>query len=335
MGSQQSTNIRYMAIKPEVTPGTWVEPVNADFDIRFENIELSTTVEMDDEGAKTQNGNHGEAVSIAGVQSGTVSANVRLAFNSGGSIHTPPSWFTAANACGQENKVWTTRGVGLYPRKAQDDTTYSIAIYDTEIGEASPVTTITKLVGCVGNMVVSVDSMGKPYMGNFSYSGGLYDRIDGTALDMTAPDTVIPRAFLSESVTWNSQTFKIAAFSLDYGNEIQPVYDQSKSYGISHYIISKRSPRISMNPLASKQATWDVNANLIAESTSPVLIGTAGEMTIKGVNAQMISAAESSREGLNAWDINLKCLANGTTAALIDSGLTAEDTIELLQGARV
>ena len=330
---QLNYNLRAMAIKAETTPGTWIEPDV--MDIRFRNIEVSPTLPVDDENSNYGTGDHGEDESLSGAQSGTVSAMVKLAWS--GTVTVEPKNWTALKPCGCDVVTYTTTGLGLVGRKSTDCTTYSVAVYDTELG-ATPVTTIYKFAGCVGNAVIGADGIGAPWQAALSYQGKLYDVVDGTLLALSGNDTTVAETLINNSTTvlGDSSNFLISSFSFDLGNVINPVFAQgdigsvtSYGTGFDKFVITERRPRLSINPLAVKQASVDWLDDFLTESTGATTIsGTNLELTL--LKSQLISPAIANREGLVNWDYNLKALRYGTASGQY----VAEDTWELLQGAR-
>ena len=285
---------------------------------------------MDDENSKFGTGDHGEDESIAGMQSGTVTANVKAVASS--DPETEPKWWKAAKACGCGVVTYTGFGLGLVRRKLYDCTTYSVAVYDVEMG-ATPVTTIHKYAGCVGNMVLSADGLGAPQIAGFTYQGKLYDVVDGTALVLTSPDTTQAETFINSATTiFGSSAVQLSSYSFDLGNDINPVLDQSDSTGINKYSITASRPRLSVNPLALKQATatlGDWLANILGETSGGIVIPSAN-MSLDLLDAQMITHAQANREGYVGWDQTFKALRGGLTSGQY----LAEDTWELLHGAR-
>jgi hypothetical protein len=336
------SNLRYMAIKKEETAGTFLSPANADFDIKFQNIAMSPTIAMDDEAAKFGTGNHNEQESVAGARMANITASVRCNFNSGAAIATAPKWWKAMNACGLKTLTYAGTGVSLVGRKELDNSTYSIVVYDVEIG-ASPVTTEHRFAGCVGNVIWGADATGAPYIAQFTFQGKYVGTVAGSAIALTAPDTGIPRTFSGEvNCTYASSTGSeglsvsplVNSFQLDLGNNIQPVRSQADATGYSHFAITQRAPRISINPLALKSASWDVFKDITGNSLGALVFGKTGEVTLKGIAAQIITAGVSQREGFEAYDMTLKLTGNNITGTKIDAALEDEDTFELLQGAR-
>ena len=332
---QQSLNLRYIAMKAEVTPGTYIDPLAADFDIRFRDIGFDTTIAMDNENAKYATGDHGEDESIAGAQMGTVTASVNVAYSS--SALQEPKWWKAAKACGCDVVTYAGTGLGLVRRMDKDCTTYSIAVYDKELGDA-PVTTITKFAGCTGNMVIGAAGVGAPLTAAFTFTGKLVDVVDGSAIALTSPNTTVAETYINSatdifgSATSGAAAPRVGSFSFDLGNEVVPVFDQSDATGYDKFVIASTRPRLSINLLGRKQNSPPLGnwlSDIISESSGPVILPTAN-MELKLLDTQLITHAPAERDGMVAWDHTFKCLRAGLSSGEYE----VEDTFELLHGAR-
>lgn len=340
MGTNQTMNLRYAVVKTEgATPGTFVAPATAQHIIRIREPVWSPDIPLDNEAEKWGDGTHAEDLSLAGYQAGKINFSVRC--NAGATDVTAPQWQTLALGCGCVNTAAyaTTKGIGLVRRKQYDDATYSIVIYDVEIGGAAPVTTEYQFVGCTGNMKIGCAGVGAPWVAQFEFQGALKDIVDGTAIALTTPGTVVPQTFLSHVCSIDGNAKNIGSWMLDLGNVVTPVMDQTKAYGISHYVITKSSPRFNCNVLATKQATTgaDYLANLLVKPTSNVLImgtPTTAKLSISAPDMQLMSIPQSPRDGFVAWDLTYKLLANGVPGTPLDESLGYEDTFEILQGTR-
>lgn len=340
MGDNFSINKRYVIVKPEVTPGTMVTPVTGDHTIRIRNLAIdSIDVPMDDENAKYANGSHAEDESIATTQSISISFQTRVTYS--GTVTTEPNWWALAKMCGMASIGWNggsattvgsaVEGISLVRRAAQDDTTYTVWVFDEEIG-TSPTTTIWKAAGCVGNMQISAE-IGQPLVASFNITGKLSDHVDGSAVAMSSAQTQLAESWLNSTTTIGGTAVCMSNFNLNMGNVVSPVYCQSDSTGISHYFISESRPRLTCNPLMVKQATTDRLNELLSETSQVVSIGTSN-YTIKGIDCQNLSIADTPREGMVAHELNFKLLQNGVPGSLTDAALTIEDTVDILHGAR-
>lgn len=327
-----SKNLRYAVMEAETVVGTGETPLAADFNVRIWNPELTLTIEMDDEASKDATGDHAEFESLATVKHAQIAFDMQLPW--GGAVNVDPGWFKVAEHCGAVTKDYAAAGVAITPGQANDEKTCTIWAFDKERGGAAPVSTIYKLTGAMGNMRIGAEKPGAPWKAQCVFSGVLDDIVDGSALALTAPDTALAEKWLSSTFTWTpSGTLYSSSWAMDFGNEIVPVYDQSTASGISHFSIATRRARFTTNPLAQKQATDDTLADILAQTTGPISVGSTN-YTLKGVDAQLLTSQLADREGFVAWDQTYKLLRNGTTGAEIDADLNVEDTWELLVGAR-
>ena len=342
MAGYLSNNLRFLVGKLETTAGTMETLTADDFNVQVRNPELTLNVEVDDENSKWARGDHGEDHSIQGVQTATTNFAVRCV--TGLPVTTEPMWSKFLKACGQKEVLYAETGYGWQPLKEYDNKTMTIWVYDVQQG-ATPSAVVYKLKGCMGNVTIGADGVGKPWLAAFAFQGVVDSVVDVTTADILVPahmDTNCADKMLSNVAYVGTVPEKISSFSLDAGNELNPVYDQSSSAGIAYYTITARHPRLSMNPLAQLVATRDVWSELTSgvtgcPTTQAIGIGDTGISTkfwIQVPKAQTLSSALANREGLVSWDQNFKLLANGETGALTDDDFSTETTFEVLQGTR-
>ena len=351
MGANLAVNLRYMVIEAEGTPGTMETPLTADHVIRIRDINLSPDISFDNENSKYAQGNHAEDEAIAGMQAAEITCSVKVAYS--GTVTTEPNWWKLCKMCGLGAIGWNSdtevavgsavEGISLVNRAAYDDVSYTCWVFDTEVG-SSPATKIYKLKGCMGNVVFTAENVGAPVMANFTIRGALSDIVDGDAIAMSAPQTQLPQAWLNSATTifgtWTAgvitdgTTVCASSFSLDLGNDIQPLICQSEATGIKQFVRTATRPRLSINPLAVKQATTDDLAQILAQTTGGINIALGTNMRIKALDAQKMNPGLASREGLVNWEHTFRCLQNGVPGTLADTALDLEDTIEIAQGLR-
>lgn len=342
MANDFSQNLRILVAKIEDIPGTAESLDDADFDVRIRNPEITPIIEPDDEGSKWARGDHGEAEVVMGAQSGTIAFNIYCVW--GGAVNTEPNWFKFAKGCGQSVVAYASTGLALQPLKASDETTLTIWVYDIQRG-ASPSAIVYKFAGCSGNMVIGAEGIGKPWIANFTFTGKLQDVEDVATADIPVPfglDTTSADKMLNNSMVIDNVSQKVTNFSLDVGNDVQPVFDQADDTGYSHFGIVARAPRFSCNPLLVPTTTDDVWGRITSgltgvASTYALGIGDTGldnKFYLTAPKAQLMTVASANREGLVNWDQTYKLLPNGVTGAVADGDLDEQVTWELLQGSR-
>jgi hypothetical protein len=339
--SFSSRNLRFAVCKTESVAGTpeWdlaaSFPADADFDNRLFEITITPQIDIDEDVANIATGDHGELNAIVGKQACQIAFSMPLQW--GGAVATAPNWSKLMSACGLYENTYTTTGIGWQPLKQMDNTTLTIAVFDMDLGGATPGATTYLFAGCAGNAVITAENNGK-WMVNFTFTGKFVDII--TVLNANIPettgfDTSIAERLLNATVSINSVTQFISGFSLDLGNDIQPVIDQSEVTGYEYHYIAARKPRFSFNPLQQAVATDDVHARLLDMSDYPLSMVTASSnITLYAPRAQLLPYTIAEREGLVSWEQNYILQRNNNGSAAIEALIPDEATFELLQGAR-
>lgn len=332
----QIGNLRILAAKDESTKGTYEAMLDADFNVRIRGIEIVPTVEPDDENSKHATGDHGEDNSIMGAQSATINFFIRMAW--GGAVDTIPLWDKFNKPCGVKSAVIGVAGVKFEPLKEYDGESISLQVMDIQRG-ASPSAVAYRFAGCMGNVIYTAEGVGQPLLARYSFTGKIHEVVDvpnNEILALTNPSTVVGDKLLNAPVTLGGvANQQISSFALNVGNDIQPEIDQSDPTGYRQFNIVARRPRLSVNPLQQLVATNDIygktkdgtrGACSIATQASPPV-----HWTFHVPDAQSLTPAMASREGLQAWALNYKCLRNAGT----DSNIADECGWQLLQGAYV
>jgi len=342
MANNYSSNLRILVGKLESVPGTMETLAASDFDVRVRGVEIAPTFEVDDEASKWARGDHAEDESIVGAKTAQVTFTVRAAVAS--AVTAEPKWWKFAKGCGLASAAWASAGYGLTPKKANDEITMTLWVYDIQRGGTGNAVCY-QVAGAMGNMVLGAEGVGKPWLASFTYTGKLVGIVNVEAADVPSPyglDTTCADRLLMDSCYVDAVAQKVSSFSLDLGNDIQPVYDQSDASGISHYGIVARKPRLSLNPLLTSIATDDIWTRIGAGSTGcpdtyACHLGDTGANTKYSImvpKAQLLTAGLANREGLVSWEQSYKLLANGVTGSIADANLTPEVTFEILSGTR-
>jgi len=330
------SSLNFMIGKLEATPGTAVAVGSNDFDVRVINPQLTLGLEVDEEGSRYSRGDHAEAESVSGVRQGTIAFDVRLAW--GGTVQTEPTLNKYLHTCGLSSITYSDVGIGLQPLKVGDETTCTLAFYQVSRG-ATPTAIKTTLAGCCGTIQITAEKVGAPILLKFSFKGklsGMPETI--VSADIPVPINISlehPEKFINNTLYIDGVANKIGTFTLDTGNDVQPVSDQSDPTGISHFGIVGRAPRFSCDPLVQALSV-DNPVNKIAAATglmdSDRIVLSTGHYKIIAPRAQLLPPALAAREGLEGWNKSYKLMGNGVTGSLGDTGLPAEATFELLCG---
>lgn len=336
-----SGNKRFAVVKEETTPGTpeWdlsaTFPADSDYDCRITGIEVTPDIGFDDEAGDVRMGTHGELESIAGAQA----AEIKLSFPMpwGGAVGTPFKYSKILQGCGLAETAYGATGIGWQPLSSMDCNSLTIVIFEPQIGD-TPAAVGYLFAGCVGNIVISVGGIGQPYMAECTFKGILVDIVDvanGNIPEITGAGTEVAERLLDNTFTVGGTALKISNFSLDAGNDVQPVIDQDDSTGYKHFYVANRKPRFSCNPLGILVASDDVLARVNGMDNDAISLATpSAHFTIDIPRAQALNPTKADREGLSAWEQNYKCLRNHNGSAAANGSIPNECTWELLQGAR-
>jgi len=336
-----SKNLRFAVTKAETTAGTpeWnlsaTFPADADFNNRIYDIGISPQIEFDEDVANIATGDHGELSGLTGKQACDITFSFPLHW--GGAVATAPNWTKILQGCGLYENAYTTTGIGWQPLKQMDAETLTIAVFEMDLGGASPNATAYLFSGCVGNAVISAENNGK-IMVSCTFKGKFEDIVTVANANIPEPtgmQTPLAEKLLNATAVINGVTQFVSGFSLDLGNDIQPVIDQSETTGYEYFYIASRKPRFSCNPLQLTVATDDVHARLLADSNYPITFSTAStHMAVYIPRAQLMPYTLAEREGLVSYEQNYICQRNHNGAAAIQASIPNEATFELLQGAR-
>jgi len=340
MSSYFSNNLRILLAKRETVSGVAEPLADVDFDARVWDPVVTPTVEVDDEASKYATGDHGECESIMGAQSAAIDFSVKMNSAPQNSL-SRPAWFKFARACGckvteyQEDSAAV--GYALQPKKTRDVSTMTIYVFD--IPRSGGKAACYVFAGCMGNMTIGAEGVGKPWTANFSFTGKLknIEEVEQSAIPaLDLKDTAIAEKLLNYSLAFapdGGNPQKISTFLLDTGNEISPLIDQADPTGYAYYSITKRSPRFSCNPLMNGSfealfSAWKGGGTFPValepvQPENPAPEDSAG-FKLFIPNAQQLTAAVASREGLVNWDLNLKALRNDGAEEKEDQEVTWE-----------
>ncbi len=340
MAQQFMEIFRILVAEEESVPGTMETPTSANFLQKIKNIAVSVNVDM--EAYKYATGHHGEAESISGKQFGTITFEILKSW--GGAATTPPAYALFDKACGQYPHTYSSTGIAFHPLKCYDEHTLTIWVYDIQAGNA-PGAICYKYAGCVGNCVEGADGVGKPIVKKYTFTGKLVD-IDFNVANGSIPilnnieSTCTDKFWGTLSVNNNARL--VNSFQLDYGNEVTALEDQSDSTGIQHYSITKRAPRLTINPLV--QLNLD-DYNLLNSGATgcaqavPVVI-TTNHFKYTIPKARLTAGSIAARDGRIGMDMTFECGFNGVsgiwsdTGIVGDTGILGEATFEILQGTK-
>jgi hypothetical protein len=312
------TSLRSIATKAETIPGNAVALVSADSNIRIWDLAIgSLDVPMDMDPSKYATGDLGLGESIPGPTSAKITGTTKFV-NKTGALE--PNWTKLIKACGCLVANYTgvlgngtsNSGYLIYPSATALENTITAGIYDLERG-ASPSGLFYQFAGCIGNATFAAEGTGKPITVKYEFTGALNDIEDISGANipvLTSADTEIPDRFLN-GFMWTSGTANssgcISTFEFNMGHTVASVECQSSATGYSKFAITKAEPMLTINPLTTRNSTYDFWSKLTSGTIEAVKISTA-MFTLFIPRAQLMSAAPGDADGLQRTAITMRPL---------------------------
>lgn len=303
-----------VACKAETVPGTSMALADADNNVRIWDLAISSLdVQMDASPSKYATGDFGNGESIPGPQSAKITGTTKFWSDS----PTEAAWTKLAKGCG----CLTASGAGgwtLYPSKLAVSNSLTFGIYMLE-GAAVPSGLHYDFNGCVGNCNIGVAGVGKPYEMKWEFTGGLDDINDITSASipqLTLATYTIPDRFLNGSFTIGGVSGCISTMEFNFGNTVAPIECVGAETGYSQYIITEMNPTLTVNPLITRNTTYDPWNDLVTGTIKEIIIETADfKLTIP--RAQVQSLGVGDRNGVGEYPITFSCLRPTTTGTYV------------------
>jgi hypothetical protein len=308
-----------IGIKAETTAGTVAAPIAADYNIRVGGLTYDHVIA--EYARKYASGNHSNDKSIMGKQTGTFSFHVDLA--EGTAINARNPVYVLLQACGALDTIMTTTGVKYTPYSPYDVKTVTVDIVEKDEG-LSPVQTVMRFAGCMGNCRMNMQEVGQPIRLEFEMQGKLADIFDRAFGSIIAPAFVAvePTRVLAATITRGAVVQSVETFVLDFGNDLQFKTDAADGTGVGHFYIAKRKPMLNIDPYL-KTLAGDPAYTEWKAGTTALFTFTIGNFSITVPKAQYIGLKPAVRNGARTLQKSMLCVKNS------DAG---DDEWQLLQG---
>ena len=221
----------------------------------------------------------------------------------------------------------------LVPAIAGDSQTITTALYDIETGTGN-VGIEYKIAGAMSTLTIDSESAGKPFMANFSMQGKVSDVSQVENVDIPTFDDDNALSTLADkmlntfiTITEINQdgsdagntpvSFCVNKFGLDTGSTIAEIMCQADAYGIKHYTITQRDPRVTIDPLLVKLTDFNFWSALNSEKVYKLEIISYEDATktkvflsIEVPIAQIVEASGSDDNGFRRNALTLRPLRN-------------------------
>ena len=230
-----------------------------------------------------------------------------------------------------------------------NEVTATIWIINPEDG-MSPTSTVYRYRGCHGGSgsSVSAGKVGDPYMLTIKMSGayvGTLEILASQARSLTNPTATTPEVLLNNTVTVparvngadTTKEVEVSQFNLDFGGVVSAFIDQSTSTGNAYFKTDDRDPKFIINPYHVRKTLDDIDNTVTNMTTGKVTVQSAPStphITIEIPNAQLLSPALASREGIINTNRTYRALRNNTGSGASESALYDGVMYSILIGAR-
>lgn len=299
---------RSLLIKQETTRGTFISPLDADFNIPFNN-DISFSMEVPITDGDYASGDFGKFAGIIGRQSGTISASVNL-FHSGDN-DTPPDISKLFNACGiaytptaSTNVIYgVVNGQELGTAEGSAGNPFSVVIQDVFPNGGGCVW--TTFAGCLANGKIIASEIGVPLQFQVEFKGVFNGISDASEKFLTGHDLTVPNSFLGATVSTFGGAHSITNFELDFGNTIELEMLSSSTKGFIGAYIADRTPMFKFNPKVDLVATTPAFTRWLAGTEGVVSVATANWL-ITASKGQIISLADSAQENIVAYEQTMR-----------------------------
>lgn len=279
---------RTIGFKLESTPGTDETLASSDFDFKAFNISYSPEVEEYKRVYAT--GNFSKFASVMGKRMASVSFTVDLSMPTDTSSE--PTYGKCLKACGLNQSFGSISGVFYMTSALYSNTSATIEIVEKLEGtSASQV--VVKLKGCVGNVKIVFDSIGKPAKLEFEFKGAISSITDRSFSSILTPgsfDTTVPPVLMSATITAFSELLKLDKFSMDLGNQIEMEMDASEETGYKQAHVVNRNPVWSADPYLALIATNSHYARWTGGTLGSLSLTLGSTITLAAPAIQIVKA---------------------------------------------
>ena len=200
-----------------------------------------------------------------------------------------------------------------------------LSVYTVDVERGGNNVRTRKFKGCMGNGVVKADSVGKAISVDFDYSGSFIGESAGSKFSRSWSAQEKKVNFVNTPVTIGGVAVKANSFTLDFGTKVSGVAT-SGGNGFDFFAVLDRKASLKLSILQNAVFAGDDKiGDAFASTTVPVIItGQGYSVTIP--NAQLLSPADSVKEGLRAWELSFNC-TGGDDMTAAGTGYQFEITI--------
>lgn len=306
--------IRELALKAEVTPGTFLAPAVDGTESKI-LLRGNPTVEFDHEANERDIQTTDLSPFPAIIGKTRVRATFDVEMRRTGATTTPDQWMLLLQAGGFLKTTPASNCVYTTSSELSNDTFLSAYAY---LGSSGTASVRVAMMGCVA------DLSGEHVVGQASIMHvvlhGVFNGFStGGAVAAVSHEATVPSAFLGVTFTFGAFAAKISRFRWAMNNEIAEREDASASAGVIHYVIVGRKPTFEMDPEIEPTGTFDFHARFLAGTTNAIAFNIqSSQLTFAAPVAQITALTDLDRNGLACLGVSgMLCRSSGDDEIVI------------------
>ncbi len=283
---------RILGAKIETTTGTAISLSGTNATFNVYDLVANPNIEFIE---RMGQGSFGRLPSVEGKQAGTFRFKTDLI---GGA--SAPAWMsTFLPACGWVDSTGTFSPKTLPPTDAGGVHTLTLGAYIDGVYK--------QIHGAMGTWEIELIT-GQPGFISFDFQG-IWDAITDVALVTPTYVTVKPPRFASATLTAGAYSPKVGSVKISSGNVLYLRPDVTAS-GLFCACVADRKPMVSMDPESDTVANRDTYGIMRALTTAALTCtwgSTGNQLSIAGPSLQIVNAQETSRNGVQADNVDWQC----------------------------
>lgn len=293
--------VRTLAAKVETTPGTAESLTAAEGVFNAYDLMIQPSIAMTD---REGSGSFNYLTSISEGQTATVTFKTDIPWD--GTATEPTVFSVLMPACGwtESTNVWKPRSEA----PGSNVKTLTLGVYINGL--------LKSIKGAVGTWVMTLPT-GRFVTIEWTFTGIYIEPTDTAIITPTYPTTNPLRFASAAACTFNSVAMQVEQITIDAGNEVIMLEDQTQASGFLHGLIVNRRPTINANPESVLVATQ--NRHNVWTTSTPYAIQitldgpTTSTLGITAPKAQIINIQEADRNRVVVDDVEFLCTKNGST----------------------
>lgn len=297
--------IRELALKAEVTPGTFNAPATDGTESKI-LLRGNPTVAWDFEAHERDivTTDLSQFPAIIGKTRMKLTFDIELRRTGTGA--TTDQWMLILEAAGL---LKAGAGPVTYTSSSEFSTDKTLSAY-CYIGSSGTASVRVALKGIAADLSFE-HVVGQPSIAHVTLFAVYNGFSTAGAVNSVSHEATVPSAFLGVTFTYGAFAAKISRFGWALGNDVQEREDVNAAEGVLHYVIVGKNPTFSMDPEIEPTGTYDFNGDFAAGTTRAVAFNIQGSaLTFSAPKAQITGLDDLDRNGLACLGVSGKLNRN-------------------------